>query len=268
MLTLGGSLFVHNGIAFDYCFREAIASLCGVCDEVVALDASSDDGTAEAMQALTGQFANLKVITGAEWNCAPDNRRLSILANKAISHLTADWHFMLQADEVLHERSYPFIRKAIESQYHDSFMVRRFNLFGDANHCFRLDLPQDRKPCSDSVIRLARREYKTYSDAESLHVKQCAFDPVGQLDNIAIVHYGMVRDDARLIDKSVDMQGWFYGRGGVPDPRIVAMREDRRFAWEKLHSTDELMPLPISHPECARQWSADRQACRPTIASH
>lgn len=259
MPTLGGSLFVHNGIAFDYCFREAIASLCGVCDEVVALDAQSDDGTAEAMLALSGKFPNLKVVTGADWNCAENHLRLSMLANESASHLTADWHFMLQADEVLHERSYPFIHTAIASEYYDSFMVRRYNLIGDVNHCLRLDCAQERKPCSDAIIRLARRGYHAYSDAESLQVNPCSFDAVGQLENITIYHYGLVRDDAKLIEKVIDMQCWFSGPGGTPDHRIVAMRYSRHFAWEELFSRDEIMRVPFGTPAAATRWAADRQ---------
>lgn len=269
MKTIGGSLFVHNGIEFDYCFREAISSLCGICDEVSVVDAESTDGTDDELRSLAKKFNNLRITTGMRWECAPNFHRLSMLANAAASHLRTDWHFMLQADEVLHESSYPHILRAINEGDYESFMVRRYNLFGDLDHCFRVDIAQDKKPCGDTIIRLAKRRFIAYDDSESLQVLAETIDDSEHLDKIAIIHYGMVRRDANLISKVHSMQGWFYGPGGPEDQRISGMRDSgsKRFAWEEFCSKSDLMPLPTSHPSVAREWVNERRKEKPSITS-
>ena len=47
MHELGGTMILHNPFKYDYCVKEALYSLLQVCDQVVVVDAESDDGTAE-----------------------------------------------------------------------------------------------------------------------------------------------------------------------------------------------------------------------------
>ena len=260
MPSLGGSIFVHNAIRFDYCIAESIASLCGVCDEVVVLDAESDDGTQDLLTSLLPKYSNLKVRLGAKWECHPKYERLSILANQAKDMLRTDWHFMLQADEVIHEDSYHWIRAAVNNkENYDSYRVRRINLFGDTEHYFRFNLEQHKKPCSDTVDRLSHIKYHAVSDAESLSTSpdSCYLQ---WIDKIQIWHYGFVRDDELHCDKVIDMQSWFHGPNSQPDQRVVKMKKkDGVYDWTKLKEKDDLDKIPWKHPQVARKWVKKRQ---------
>lgn len=256
--TLGGSMFIRNAIQFDYCVTEALASLCELCDKVVIVDASSTDGTLEKLIEFQKSHSNLKIVPGATWECHEKWDRLRILADTAKSYLKTDWHFMLQADEVIHESSFKAIRKAIKSEKYDSYMVRRMNLWGDLNHYLRYDLPQEHKPVSDSVVRLAKIDAIAFGDAESLQVNpsRCA----DLVNDILIVHYGFVRRDANMIDKTISMQSWFWGPGSQPDQRVVEMaKKGTRFEWEVMKTKEMLARIPMEHPKFAKAWAEERQ---------
>jgi glycosyltransferase involved in cell wall biosynthesis len=261
MPSLGGSVFVHNALEFDYCIRESIASLCAVCDEVVALDASSTDGTLEAIQELKSLHPNLRIVHGANWECAPNYSRLAMLADLAKSNLKTDWHFMLQADEVIHEVSFPHIREAVNNGHCTSYMCRRLNLFGDLDHCLDINLPQEHKPCSDAVLRLATIDATAHGDAESLQADP-AFCNCEKVNDIVIFHYGLARRDKNHLNKIISMQSWFFGEGGQPDHRVVEMKKkgDDYFDWRTMKTRDMLVPLPLKHPKFSKQWAAERQS--------
>ena len=130
--TLGGSLFVRNAIKFGYCAIEALESLYALCDQVSVLECGSDDGTQELLRswAASKRDPAKKLIMNYDhpWAVGKEWHRLAILANVARSYLTTDWHFMLQADEVLHESSFPEIRRLIECGPVAHF-CRRLNLY-------------------------------------------------------------------------------------------------------------------------------------------
>jgi len=258
MPSLGGSIFTHNAIEFDYCIAESIASLCGVCDDVVVLDASSTDNTVDVLMECSSKFPNLRVITGARWDCAKNYDRLPILANEAKSHLKTDWHFMLQADEVIHESSYRHIKNCVVNRKgFTSYFCRRINLFGDMNHYLRFDLEQHKKPCSDIVIRLAKTNFSAVGDAESLGVDP-AFLGGDKIEEIQIWHYGYVRRDANGIKKTINMQSWFHGEGSTPDSRVVAMT-DNVYHWEQMKERSDLARISWEHPHISKAWADERQ---------
>lgn len=253
--TLGGSLFCYNAVDYDYPVAAALDSLCAVCDDVIVSDCESTDDTFDILREVAQKYANLRIICGGHWEVGIKSDRLRIHADYAMSFLRTRHHFMLQADEVIHERSFPLIRQLVAEAKHKSWAVTRYNLFGDLEHCLRLDLPNDIKPMSDRVVRMAAREFTSYGDAESLRVdpETCAES------DIVIYHYGLVRRDAEHLNKIVDMQTWFHGADGV-DQRVLAMQKDAApYRWWEMHPPENLMPLPYPHPVFSQRWAAERQ---------
>ena len=258
-VTLGGSMFIRNAIELDYCVGEALDSLCAVCDEVVCLDAQSTDNTLDLLKVVQSRNPNLRVVEGGDWNCAPNFERLRILADAAKSYLKTDWNFMLQGDEVIHENSFHAIKKAIQNPNQSSCMIRRMNLWGDCNHYLKYDIPQEHKPVSDEVVRLAKMEFNAHGDAESLAVDHRYIGR--KVDDIVIFHYGFVRRDQNMIDKTISMQSWFWGPGSQPDHRVVEMskKEKPRFEWEVMKTRDLLDRIPYEHPKFSKAWAEERQ---------
>lgn len=260
MHKLGGSLFIHNGMKYDYCLRESIESILELCDEVVVLEAESDDNTLDFLHAMSRYYPKMRVYDHGIWECATDFKRLSILANQARELLESEWHFMIQADEVLHESSFDTIRKLIYlDDGFDRYACRRINLWKDFNHYIRLDLEQNRKPCNDTVIRLGRKEVETYSDAESL-------TPGGSnkyVENMTIFHYGMVRKRDVLLDKAIAMQTWFFAdTDGIDvDVRLIEQKEKYgELKPEGFFHDNDLDELKLTHPKFADEWVKEREA--------
>lgn len=258
--TLGGSIFIHNAIEFDYCLKESLQSLCGVCDEVVVMDCESTDGTTELILNLTKEMPKLKAITGIKWECTNNYTRLARLATQAKSYLNTEWHFMLQADEVLHENSYPFILKAINEPFYKSYYARRLNFFADYNHYIKIDQPNINKPCGDIVCRLATIEHEAGGDAESLVVDPVYLSP-HYLDDIVIYHYGYVRRDEFHIKKVLSMQSWFWGEGSQPDSRVVEMNNKGNgvYDWTMMKTREMLSRHDKIHPFVATEYVRTRQ---------
>lgn len=253
--TLGGSIFVRNAIRFGYCLTEALDSLYALCDEISVLECGSDDGTAELLSKWVlskGTSKTIIVEYGHPWEVTGDYSRLAVLANIARSRLTTSWHFMLQADEVIHESSFPLIRQLIEGRA-SGYYCRRLNLFRSPDVHVRLD--SNKKPCGDVVCRLARTNFPALLDAESLAVD--ADLNRAHVDKIVIFHYGYVREGELLIAKAMDMLSWFFGPHSTVDARIVKMRnEGNVFRPEVYFSESDVCPIPIPHPVFSKALAA------------
>jgi glycosyltransferase involved in cell wall biosynthesis len=251
--SIGGSIFVRNAVEWDYCVKEAVLSLVPFCDEVVVGDASSTDGTLDILKELEAQHSNVRVVEGLDWNCAPDNKRLSILANEVKNKLNTDWHFMLQADEVVHEDSIPAIKELANNQRNISgAFVRRWNLWDNFDQYVKLT--SRCRPCGDCIIRLSERRWDAVGDAEGLLCKELNKD---MSDKIFIFHYGFLRNN--MVNKVLDTLSWFFENGG-PDPLYVQMKENGgEFKSEMVIPKTELANLPMPHPEVMAQWIADRR---------
>ena len=106
MTTLGGNVVIRNGTSLDFCWREAIKSLLPVCDVVSVCDAESDDGTQDEIRGWMLREPKL-VLCVWPWTDPvghPDWFVEWINYNR--EHIQADWQFQLDADEVVHEKSY------------------------------------------------------------------------------------------------------------------------------------------------------------------
>ncbi len=112
-MKISGFTFVRNGILYGYPFLESIQSILPLCDELVVAVGRSEDRTLDALQTLSSP--KIRIIETV-WD---ESLRIggTILAQQtdiALNHVTGDWAFYLQADEVIHEHDLPRIRQALE----------------------------------------------------------------------------------------------------------------------------------------------------------
>jgi len=136
----------------------------------------------------------------------------------------------------------------------EGYTLRRLNLWGGMDLCFRPDYKNP--PCGDKVMRLAKRKYPYFGDAESLAVGTPTFD---FMDRMNIFHYSYVRKPDIALDKAIWMLGWFWGNGET-DPRLVEQKERLGvFNAYEFHGREALMPIPLDHPASMKQWADERR---------
>lgn len=244
--TLGGTIFVRNAIEYDYCILEAIQCLKELCDEVVVVECGSDDGTAEMLTKIVDEKTIVINLDKSEWFSRHGREKLAYFTNMAIGCLTTDYNINLQADEIIHEKSFLAIREAINTAG-EAFYCTRKNLWKDCNHV--LDVSHEKKPCSTEIIRLAKTNYKSVGDGESLEAPAST----DFIKEIVIWHYGFVRKKEVMKAKIMNMQDGVFE---IPhDPKLDNMEV---FDWSAWFSEEDLKPIKEEHPKFIQTWKSTR----------
>lgn len=252
-MKLAGTTFIRNGITYDYCYRETIECLLEFCDHVFVVDAGSDDGTCEDIETIISPKLTLLKRPVQEWISQEGKGKSKLcyftdIAIKEAQGAGYDYNFYLQCDEILHERSYQHIRRAIESG-DAGYMCERINLW-DGPYT-KLNVEQNRMPCSTQVIRLAKSEYRSYGDAESLAVP---FLNLNWVDRIAIYHMGFVRRREVMKDKVINMQRNVFELGHH-DPKLDLSETFNPKFW---FSEDEIELIEEPLPRIIQKWAEER----------
>ncbi len=138
-MRISGFSFVRNGIKLYYPVIESIKSILPICDEfVIAVGKGDDDDTTrEQIEAIGDpkikiidtiweeEFFKKGVINGMQTNIAKEQ-------------CSGDWLFYVQADEVVHEKYLPVIKKRCEELLNvdevDGLLFRYKHFWGDYNH--------------------------------------------------------------------------------------------------------------------------------------
>jgi hypothetical protein len=247
MSTIGGTMVCHNCFEFDYCLEAAIDSLLPVCDEVIIVDAESTDDTSGFLKWKSHNERKIRIIPGP-WIPNKMGKWLATLGNLARETLTTDFHFHLQADEVIHEDSYHGIRKIADDGV--GAVCIRLNFWHDHRHL----LPPGRH-VSREVVRLAPIDCPLVGDAESILMDGHRFVE----SEITIFHYGFIRDSSAYVAKAKPMHTGFFG---FYDPQLDAIEKDGKSAMTNpsVNSAvpmEQLFPFNGNHPKVARKWLTD-----------
>ena len=251
-MTLGGSIFVRNGVKYDYCFKESILSLLEFCDKVSCVVVEGDDETEEIVRQLDSQNDKLFVtyLPQIEWDeqQGKAQSKLCYFTDIAISKLDTDYNFYQQADEIIHESCYDEIRKVIESN-EPAYFCTRINLW--ESPYLQLNVPQNRKPCSTEIIRLAKTQFRSYGDAESLAVPTANYSCV---QDIRMYHMGFVRKREVMKAKVINMQeGVFEMRS-----HDVKLDQSEIFNPRLWFGPEDLKPIDEPLPAIIKDWAKER----------
>lgn len=246
MAKLTGVTWAYNAISQDYCLLESVKALKEFCDEVVILDAGSTDGTDHLIKSLDSNNVRILLCDNEEWVKQKGKEKLSLFTNKALKAVNTEWFYYQQADEITHESSYPFIRRAIDEQA-EGYLISRINLWG--NPYSQLNVVQNRKPCSTEIVRLAKTGYQAYDDAESIGV----IPSDTYLDKIRMYHMGFVRSRDVHASKIRHMQGEVFECG--VDAKLEGMTVFDPWKW--FDKTD-VEPIKEPLPSIIQPWAAMR----------
>ncbi len=239
-------MFIHNGIEFDYCFVEALQSLLDVCDEVSVVDAGSTDATRECLNGMA-YFNGKLTITSAPWEPAPGNgfEWLIKLANLAREQLTTDYHFSLQADEVLHVEDYEKIRAFVDRG--GLGFIRRLNFWRDAQHWCHVG--------GRDLFRLAPIQVGNVQGDG--HLDSSAPGEVIHT-GIHVYHYGALRRFEPLRKKTIEQElnVWGFDTIDMFGSGKKLLSKSRK-EWDDFYEAD-LLPFEGTHPPIMRNWLTER----------
>lgn len=245
--SLGGFLFIKDAIKFDYCVVETIKSLLQVCDQVTVLDAGSQDGTRQLINDIDDEKLLIQYIQSEQWDALIGKGKLAFFQNFAAQMLNTDYQLLVQGDEILHPDSYAAVRQAIQTGA-EGFLCERVNLWGTPNHM--LVVPENRQPCSTSVVRLTKRGYQSYDDGESIGAPAIA----DFRNRIKIVHYGFVRKREVMKAKIINMQEGVFAMAGH-DPKLDQCEIFDPTLW---FDGPDLAPINFTHPPIMKEWVEQR----------
>jgi glycosyltransferase involved in cell wall biosynthesis len=252
-MKLAGTTFIRNGETYDYCYLEAISCLLEFCDHVFVVDAGSDDGTCEKLEAINSPNLTLIKRDEQEWFNQNGTGRTKLcyftdIAISAAKEAGYDYNFYLQGDEILHERCYDAVRDAIKFNSL-GYLCERINLW--SSPYMRLVVPENRMPCSTGVIRLARTEYLSFGDAESIAVPSL---DKSFFDKICIYHMGFVRKREVMKEKVINMQENVFELGHH-DPKLDLSDTFNPKLWFQF---DDLEFIEEPLPAIIQNWAKER----------
>lgn len=256
MKTLGGTVFVCDGLKYDYCYVEAVQSLLGVCDQVAIL-LFDDEDRIELESRI--KDPRLKIIqhTRKEWGDTKSKYKLSFWTNEAKKHIDTEWYFQLQADEIIHENSYELIKRAIEEP-EEAYVVRRVNLWGDPYHYINYPKVEARKgdlPCGNHTGRLAKIKYNSWNDAENIDA------PFSHKywETIKTYHMGFVRKREIMTPKTINIQEVIFECGRADERCYDDIKNnDGVFNPYSRFPAEDLLSIIEPLPKVIQSWAKDR----------
>lgn len=246
---LAGVTFIHNGESQDYCWKETVECLLQFCDHVYLVEAGSNDGT-ERLMDYTNPKLTVIHYTNEHWKSQVGKEKLCFYTDAAIKRAEEDGYehvFSLQCDEILHEKSYDWVRKAVNDGA-EGYLVKRINLW--KSPYLQLEVPHKRKPCSTQIVRLTKSCYRTFGDAESI-ASPCV-DKYQEL--IKIFHFGFVRKREVHKAKIIHMQQQIFGMENY-DSKLDQCEVFNPDLW---FGPEDLKPIEEPLPAIIQKWAAER----------
>lgn len=250
---LGGYVCVRNGITLDYCFEAAIQSLLEVCEEVIACDSDSTDGTTELLQRWAEKEPRLKLRNFPWTNPTAVSHYFWIdWLNYARQQLSTPHQITVDADEILSDT--PECRHALAEAVAQNKCLRvdRLNFFRDPCTLLPFD-----KVIGKWVVRFGPQEYTMCSD-QPVHPGELPIvDQAVQEPRVKIFHLGFLREKYAFYRKArAVMQIW----QGAPDERIVKAEQEGKTYGEMDHEwINEIVPYEDEYfPQLAKEWLWNR----------
>lgn len=246
-MKVSGFTIVRNAVQYDYPVKEAIMSILPLCDEVIVLVGNCNDGTLELIQSI--QSDKIK-IHHSIWDdtLRKGGKVLAVETNKSFDLVSSDsdWAFYIQADEIVHEKYYEPIRKAMEEYkenkhvegllFHYTHFYGNYKYVGDARDWYNHEIRVIR---NDKTIRSYRDAQGFRKNNKKLNVK---------LIDAYIYHYGWVRNPYFMNSKQSAF-GQLYSGGETP---VTHSEKKMTISKEDLYDFSKINSLSIfqgTHPK-------------------
>lgn len=207
-MKVSGFTFIRNALRYDYPIVEAIRSILPLCDEVVVAVGRSEDATLALVQNIDSKVRIVHTV----WNedLRQSGRVLALETDKAFEAISedTDWCFYIQGDEVLSEKDYDTVHKAMKKYLNDEttegflFQYRHFygsyDYIGDSRNWYRKEVRVVR---NDRQIRSFRDAQGFRKNGQKLKVREL---------NAYIHHYGWVKHPLHQQRKQRNFNRWWH----------------------------------------------------------
>lgn len=258
-MRIAGFSFVRNGFDYGVPFIESIQSVLPICDEFVIAVGDSTDGTREAILAMGSD--KIKIIdTSWDMSLREGGKVFAQQTNIALDHVTADWAFHIQSDEVMHEKDLPLIKASIE-QYHADKKVEGF-IFPFINFWGGYDHIRTSRRVHNFEVRIVRTQIgiRSYRDSQGFR-RFTSFEDYAsgkekgaklnvKLIDAKVFHYTGIRSPKSFINKAKMFNSYY------DDPVEVAKRFEQM--QYNIHSVDRTELYKGDHPALMKEKVASQ----------
>ncbi len=241
-MKISSFTIVRNAVKFDYPVIESILSVLPLVDDLLVSVGKSDDGTLELIRSIDSP--KIRIIESV-WDdrLREGGRILAAETDKAFQQVdpASDWVFYIQADEVVHEKDIPHIRKAAEENLHNKkvqgLIFKYYHFYGT------YDYIGDSRRWYPYEIRIIRNNKKIYSyrDAQGFRIGRDIKLKV-KYAHAAIYHYGWVRHPQKQSQKLDHFSGFWDG-GETKEPQT-----GKETAFDFMKDVDSVEKFKGSHP--------------------
>ena len=262
-MKISGFSMVKNGIKLYYPVVEMIKSILPMVDEfVIAIGkGDEDDDTRERFTAINDP--KIKIIDSV-WDLKkyPRGMENAHQTDIAKSHCSGDWLFYLQADEVIHEKYLPVIRKRCEeflkNEEVEGLLFNYKHFWGDYNHYHK---GHGWYPHEIRIIRNrpdihsweSAQSFRRIPDFDGIHYRQKENTfklKVAKVDAY-VYHYGWVRPPNLMVNKKKALDTVHKGSKKVEEMYAKVPKE---FDYGPLN---KLAKFKDTHPEVMKEMIAN-----------
>jgi hypothetical protein len=242
MMKVSGFTIIRNGIKYFYPFREAILSILPLCDELIVNVGDSEDNTYQEVKSIGDN--KIKVIRRTwDMSLREGGKLLSVETNEAIKECTGDWGFYIQADEVLHEKYYDAVSRAMNNYLNDDSVeglrFRYKHFYGS------FDYYQDNyRNWYTKEVRVIKLKRGIVSWGDAMNFRHTSGTSLRAKDiDAEIYHYGWVRPPDTMMLKRIDFHKLYHSDDEMPALYASSVRLDDLGNLKKFDGTHPAVML-------------------------
>ncbi len=242
-MKVTGFTIIRNAIKYDYPVVEAINSILPLCDDFIVAVGNSEDKTLDLIKNINPD--KIKIIeTIWDDTLREGGQVLAVETNKAFQAINkdADWCFYIQADEVLHEKYFNVIKKAMETYKNDKkvdgLLFKYLHFYGS------YDYVGTSSNWYRNEIRIIKNNKKIYSykDAQGFR-KENNLKLRVKLIDAYMYHYGWVKTPEAMQRKQENFHKLWHSDDWL-EKNII--KKDK-FDYSEI---DALKLFEGTHPKC------------------
>jgi hypothetical protein len=248
-MKVSGFTFVKNAVKYDYPIVESIRSILPIVDEYIVWLGDSEDETESLVKSIDSK--KIKIVHSI-WDktLRAGGKVLAVETNKAMDATdeNSDWLFYLQADEVVHEKDLPVIKKAME-RYKDDEKIEGL-LFYYLHFYGSYKYIGDGRKWYSKEVRIIKnnKQIRAYKDAQGFRINGKKLN-VKQIEAY-IYHYGWVRNPLFMQNKFRDFGQYWEDEQLHNQWKQQEEGQRKEFDYSDI---DSLMLFEGTHPEVIKE---------------